>query len=112
MTSRSYPLRIPEGVLELAALKGKEERTDRTTALRQWLYAEAEEYALLKLQEGRLTLSQAMDWLDLGVYEIQRLAQDRGIEIGATAEQFQKALKTARQLKQKGQGGRTEGENA
>lgn len=102
MNRRAYPLRIPEGLLELAALKGKEERTDRTTALRQWLYAEAEEYALLKLQEGRLTLSQTAELLDVSVYEIQRLAQDRGMEIGATAEQYHNALKTARQLKRKG----------
>ena len=100
MTRRSYPLRIPEGLLALAALKGKEERTDRTTALRQWLYAEAETYALEKLQEGRLTLSQAAELLDMSVYEIQRLAQDRGIEIGATAEQYHRALEVARQLKQ------------
>ncbi len=84
----------------LAALKGKEERTDRTTALRQWLYAEAEAYALAKLQEGRLTLSQAAELLDMSVYEIQRLAQERGIEIGATAEQYRNALKVARRLKQ------------
>ncbi len=108
MTRRSYPLRIPEGLLVLAALKGKEERTDRTTALRQWLYAEAEAYALEKPQEGRLTLSQAAELLDMNVYEIQRLAQNRGIEIGATAEQYHSALQVARQLKQQGTDGERE----
>ena len=59
--TRPYPLRIPEGILQLAELRGREERTDKTTALRQWLYAAAEEYAFKRLAEGRLTLSQTAE---------------------------------------------------
>jgi predicted HTH domain antitoxin len=98
MTNRPYPLRIPEGLLQLAELRSQEERTDKTTALQQWLYASAEEYALQRLSEGRLTVSRAAELLDLSVYDVQRKAQERGIAIGATAEQYQHALKTARQL--------------
>ena len=98
MTKRSYPLRIPEGLLKLAELRSKEEHTDRTTALRQWLYTSAEEYALKRLKEGRLTLSRAAELLEMSVYDVQRLAQERGIALGATANQYQNALKTARQL--------------
>ena len=65
MTNRPYPLHIPEGVLQLAELRGHEERTDKTTALRQWFYAAAEEYAFKRLAEGRLTLSQTTELLDL-----------------------------------------------
>ncbi len=99
MTNRPYPLRIPDGVLQLAELRSHEERTDKATALRQWLYAAAEEYAFKQLSEGRLTLSQTAEWLDLSVYDVQRKTRERGIELGATAEQYHKASETARQLR-------------
>ena len=99
MTNRPYPLRIPEGVLQLAELRSHEERTDKATALRQWLYAAAEEYAFQQLAAGRLTLSQTAEWLDLSVYDVQRKTQERGIEVGATAEHYHLAVATARQLR-------------
>ena len=99
MTNRPYPLRIPEGILQLAELRSHEERTDKTTALRQWLYAGAEEYAFKQLAEGRLTLSHTAELLDLSVYDVQRKARERGIELGATAEQYHQAVETARQLR-------------
>jgi hypothetical protein len=99
MTNRPYPLRIPDGVLQLAELRGREECTDQTTALRQWLYAAAEEYAFKRLAEGRLTLSQTAEWLDLSVYDVQRKARERGFELGAIAEQYRQALETAHQLR-------------
>jgi len=98
MTNRPYPLRIPKGVLQLAELRSQEERTDKTTALRQWLYAAAEEYAFKRLAEGRLTTSQIAELLDMSVYDVQRKAQERGLELGATAEQYHHALETVRQL--------------
>jgi len=98
MTKKAYPLRIPAGLLELAELKSKDERTDKTTALRQWLYAGAEEYALKLLSAGRLTLSQAAALMDWTVYNVQHLAEERGIELGATAQQYEKAKQTVRRL--------------
>jgi hypothetical protein len=97
MSNRPYPLRIPEGLLKLAELQSQEERTDKPTALRQWLYASAEAYALRRLAEGRLSLSQAADLLDLSVYEVQDKAQAHGNEFGATAEQYQQGLAFLRQ---------------
>ena len=99
MTNRPYPLRIPKGILQLAELRSQEERTDKTTALRQWLYAAAEEYAFKRLAEGRLTTSQMAELLDMSVYDVQRKAQERGLELGATAEQYHHALETVRQLR-------------
>jgi hypothetical protein len=96
--TRPYPLRIPEGIIQLAELRGREERIDKTTTLRQWLYAAAEEYAFKRLAEGRLTLSQTAELLDLSVYDVQQKARERGIELGATAEQYRQALETGRQL--------------
>lgn len=97
--TRPYPLRIPEGILQLAELRGREERTDKTAALRQWLYAAAEEYAFKRPAEGRLTLSQTAELLDLNVYDVQQKARERGIELGATADQYRQALETAPQLR-------------
>ncbi len=94
MSTRPYPLRISEGLLKLAELQSQEERTDKTTALRQWLYASAEAYALKRLSEGRLSLSQAAELLDLSVYDVQVKAQEQGIELGATADQYHHALAT------------------
>jgi hypothetical protein len=97
--TRPYPLRIPEGILQLAELRGREERTDKATALRQWLYAAAEEYAFKRLAEGQLTLSQTVELLDLSVYDVQQKARERGIELGATAEQYRQSLETGRPLR-------------
>ena len=99
MTNRLYPLRIPEGVLQLAELRGREERTNKATALRQWLYTAAEEYAFAQFADGRLTLSQTAELLDLSVYDVQQKVRERGIELGATAEQYRQALETACQLR-------------
>jgi hypothetical protein len=94
-----YPLRVPDGVLQLAELRGHEERIDKSTVLRQWLYAAAEEYAFKRLADGRLTLSQTAELLDLSEYDAQQKARERGIEPGATAEQYRQAIETARQLR-------------
>ena len=48
----------------------------------------AEEYAFTRLAEGRLIVSQTEKLLDLSVYDVQRKAEGRGLEIGATAEQY------------------------
>jgi hypothetical protein len=104
MSNRPYPLRIPEGLLKLAELQSQEERTDKTTALRQWLYTSAEDYALRRLSEGRLSLSQVADLLDLSVYDVQRKAQEHGIDLGATADQYHHALATLRQRRPKQKG--------
>jgi hypothetical protein len=44
-------------------------------------------------------MSQTAELLDLSVYDVQRKAQERGLEIGATAEQYRHAVETARQLR-------------
>jgi hypothetical protein len=37
----------------------------------------------------------------MSVYDVQRKAQDLGLELGATAEQYRYAAETARQLRAK-----------
>lgn len=106
MSKRTYPLRIPVGLLDLAEIRSREEHIDKATALRQWLYTGAEEYVLDRLSSGRLTLSHAAELLEMSVYDVQHLARKSGISIGATEEQYRKARETARQRGRKGTGQR------
>lgn len=98
MTTKPYPLRIPEGLLELAEIKSQAERTDKTTALRQLLYAGAEEYVLGLISEGRVSVGRGAELLEVSVLDIQRLAQEQGVELGATVEQYERAREAARKL--------------
>lgn len=98
MSTKPYALRLPKGLLELAELKSKADRTDKATALRQLLYAGAEEYVLELLSEGKLTIERAAELLEMSIYDVQRLAQEHGVELGATAAQYQKARETVERL--------------
>lgn len=98
MTTKPYPLRIPEGLLELAEIKSQTERTDKTTALRQLLYAGAEEYVLGLISEGRLSVGRGAELLEVSILDVQRLAQEQGVELGAIVEQYERARETARKL--------------
>lgn len=93
--TRPYPLRIPENLLELAEAKSREERTDRSTALRQMLYAGAEEYVLELLSEGRVSTGRAAELLEVSVHRIHRLAEEHGVEIGASLEDYRHSRKEA-----------------
>lgn len=92
-----YPLRLPRGLLELADLRAAEEKVDRSTALRQLLYAGAEGYVLELLQRGRISLSKAAELLDRSTWAIYELAQERGIPLGATAEEYEEAKERLKQ---------------
>jgi len=98
MSTKPYPLRIPDGLLALAEMKSKADRTDKATALRQLLYSGAEDYVLQRVSEGRLSAGRAAELLELSAYDLQRLAQERGVELGATADQYEKARDVAEAL--------------
>lgn len=89
--TRPYPLRIPENLIELAEAKGRSERTDRSTALRQLLYSGAEDYALGLLARGRISSGKAAELLDTSVHRVHELARERGVEIGADAEDHRRS---------------------
>jgi len=101
MSTKPYALRIPKGLLELAEMKSKVDRIDKATALRQLLYTGAEEYVLQLVAEGKLSLGRAAELLEMSIYDIQRLAQERGIKLSATADQYEKARETAKKLGRK-----------
>jgi predicted HTH domain antitoxin len=96
--TRPYPLRIPENLLELAEAKSREERTDRSTALRQLLYAGAEEYVLELLSEGRISAGRAAGILEVSVHRVHRIAEEHGVEIGATIEEYRRSKKDVADL--------------
>jgi hypothetical protein len=100
--NRTLPLRLSESLIELADLCSREQRTDRSTTLRQWLYQGAEEYALKLVEAGRLSVGRAAELLDLSIYDIYDRAKNRGIEIGSTPEQFRESMKYTALLKPKG----------
>lgn len=52
MSTKPYALRIPRRLPKLAELESKVDRTDKATALRQPLYAGAQECVLKLLSAG------------------------------------------------------------
>jgi hypothetical protein len=82
----------------LAALSAREEHTDKATALRQWLHQGAAHYVLKLVAEGRISLNHGAELLDASVYDLYSLAEDHGIELGATDEQRQKSRDLATRL--------------
>lgn len=98
MSSRSYPLRIPDNLIELAEAKAREDRADRATVLRQLMYTGAEEYVAGLLAEGRISVSKAAELLDCSVYRVRLLIRERGLETGPTSEEHARALETAKNL--------------
>ncbi len=98
MEAASYPLRIPKNILELALFRTKEEHIDKSTALRQLLYIGAQDYVLDMYKKGRVSLSKAAELLDVSTFDILRLVQDKGIQLGATDKQQGKSRDTAAEL--------------
>ncbi len=98
MTTVAYPLRVPKKLIELAELRSKEEYVDKATALRQLIYLGAEDYVMGLYEKGRISLSMAADLLDKNVHDIIRIAQKRGIRVGATEEQQKVSEETAKEL--------------
>ncbi len=98
MSTKPYPLRIPDELLDLAEAKSKDEHVDKSTALRELIYDGAKDYVLEIIQKGRITVSRGAEILDITPHEIIKLAEERNINIGATEKQVQKAEKTMEKI--------------
>jgi len=94
----SYPLRIPQNLIELANLRTKEEHVDKSTALRQLLYMGAQDYVLELYSSGRISLSKAAQLLDTSTLDVVRIASERNLPDGATKTQQEKSRETANNL--------------
>ncbi len=91
MKTMPYPIRLPQHLLELADLRAKDEHVDRSTALRQLVFSGAEAYVLDLLRKGRISLSKAAELLDCSTLAVVQKAQERGVVLGTTLEQYEKA---------------------
>ena len=98
METISYPLRIPNKILELAKIRAREEYIDKSTALRQMLYFGAEEYLLNLVESGRISIGKAAELLGNTIQDMQRLAEKHNIKLGPTIEQHKKSIATLKKL--------------
>ena len=92
------PLRIEEDILKLAELRSKDEHTNRTTAIKQFLYSGAEEYLLRLCSQGRISIGKAAEILHKSVYDLQESAKLKSIELGITSKGYNESKKFAREL--------------
>lgn len=92
------PLRIEENILKLAELKSKDENTSKTTAIKQFLYTGAEEYLLKMCSHGRISIGKAAELLHKNIYALQDSARQKGIELGITAQEYNKGKKLVQKL--------------
>lgn len=98
MASKPYPLRIPESLLSLVDSKAREDRTDRSTVLRQLLYAGAEDYVVELLKRERISASRAAELLDVSFYRVHELARENGVYISSQVEDYERGEEIAHQL--------------
>jgi predicted HTH domain antitoxin len=98
MASKPYPLRIPENLLSLVDSKAREDRTDRSTALRQLLYAGAEDYVVELLKRERISASRAAELLDVSTYKVQELAREHGVDVSSELADYERGREAARRL--------------
>ena len=101
MASKPVPLRIPEELLELLDVHTREHRSDRATVLRQWLWQSAEKATVVLVGEGKLSIGRASELLDRSHHDIYRIAQENGIDLGATPLQRSESRKNIERLKPK-----------
>lgn len=65
---------------------------------KELIHASPEKDMLALTSEGRVSVGRGAELPDASVHDIQRLAQDHGVEIGATVEQYARARELAREL--------------
>lgn len=82
MKSTPFPLRIPGNLMTLADLRAREDRVDRSTALRQLLFGGALDYVLALLARGRISLSKAAELLDCSTLAVIEKAREQGVSLG------------------------------
>ena len=92
------PLRIEEEIIKVAELKSKDEHTNKTIAIKQFLYSGAEEYLIRLCSQGRLSIGKAAGILHKSIYDLQESAREKGIELGITEKEYQEGKKLAEEI--------------
>lgn len=92
------PLRIEDKIMKIAELKSKDEHTNKTVAIRQFLYSGAEEYLLRLCSQGRISIGKAAEILHKSIYDLQESAKQKGLELGITAKEYNEGRKLAEEI--------------
>ena len=93
-----YPLKLDEQIMPIIELKSKEEHTNKSIELKQMIYQGVEEYVLLLCEQGRISASKAAQILGMSIYDIHRIAKEKGIKLTANEEQLEKSRKLREKL--------------
>jgi len=92
------PLRIEEDIMKIVELRSKDEHTNKTIAIKQFLYSGVEEYLLVLCSQGRLSIGKAAEILHKSIYSLQDSARKKGIELGITAKDYIEGKKLAEEI--------------
>lgn len=88
-----YPLKLKDEIIPLIELKSKEEHTNKSIVLKQFLYKGLEDFVINLVSKGRLSTGKAAEILDLSIYDIHEIAKSKGLKLSANIEQRQKSKK-------------------
>jgi len=93
-----YPIKLKDEIMPLIELKSREERTNKSIVLKQFLYKGLEDYVIDLVEKGKLSVGRAAEVLDLSIYDIHEIAKSKGLKLSATLEQYQKNKKFVKEL--------------
>lgn len=89
---KAKALRLPDGLLDAVKFAGKREKLDEPTMIRKFLKLGSERYIGEQYAEGKITLREAAEVLDISVREALELFWDMGISGNVGARETLKAL--------------------
>ncbi len=96
-----YPLKLKEEIIPIIEMKSEEEHTNKAIVLKQLIYQSLEVYVLDLCIKGRLSVGKAAEVLDRSVYDIHRLAKEKGLKLTASEEQREKSKEVLKKLGKK-----------
>lgn len=91
---KTHSIRLPEEVIRSLAYVEKKEHLEQATAIRKLLRLGLETYIALQYRQGKLTLSEAADNLNLPVLEAFDLLLERGVSGNLDAADVMGSLKS------------------
>ena len=86
-----YPIKLKDEIMPLIELKSREEHTNKSIVLKQFLYKGLQDYIIDLVNKGRLSAGKAAEILDLSIYDIHEIAKLKGLSLSATKEQRQRS---------------------
>lgn len=98
MGSTVQPLRIDEDIMKIVEMKSRDENTNKTTALKQFLYSGIEEYLLKLCARGRISIGKVSEILHKSIYDLQESAKEKGIALGITEKEYEQGRKVTDKL--------------